>query len=365
MWAKDASPADKIVANNMRLSFNIDARPRTDPLDKPHSNFSFTMVGHEAYKYPGMRDFDPRRRPPQTTVHLPWSLRWQPALEYPADQTGFTWDEARTNYRWEGQFWIYERQYLSNTGSPTERWNMRREFTAKPTDKRELYYSAADQRYHMKGAQEGWMEAGYLVDDKKDLEFRWWDSSGRGYLDTLEVYRGDATEPAWVEHFDPRARPVTLDVLELATQYNTRVLPQSIAADRKIITELRRITPDALAAKYEQAAESAGSLERQRYCLDIARMLYYLRLRDRVMAQEAANPYASKPVDQQRFRDPAPESTAGASAKAYTLGDSEQFWFLVRGLHRLDQEYADGQFTSFSATLAQLHLGQEIHATSN
>ncbi len=365
MWAEDAASADKIVANNMRLSFNIDARPRTDPLDKPHSNFSFTMVGHEPYQYPGMRDFDPRRRPPQTTVHMPWPLGWRPTLDYPADQTGFTWDEARTNYRWEGQFWIYERQYLSNTGSPAERWNMRREFTAKPADKCELYYSAADQRYHLKGAQEGWMEAGYLVDDKKDLEFRWWDSSGRGYLDTLEVYRGNATMPAWVEHFHPRAQPAALDVKDMAKEYNATILPQSIAADRQMIADLRRIAPDKLAAKYEQAAEAAGSLERRRYCLDIARTLYYLRLRDRVMAQEAANPYASGPVDQERFRDPAPESAVGAPAKAYTLGDSEQFWSRVRTLHRLDQEYADGEFTSFSTTLSQLHLEQEPHAPSH
>ncbi len=361
MWAGETVPARQIVAGNMRLSFNIDARPRSGSLDEPHSNFSFTLVGHEPYQYPGMEDFNPRRRPPQTTVHMPWSLRWEPALEYPAEQAGFTWDEARTNFRWEGQFWIYERQYLANTGSPTERWNMRREFSPDRSDRRELYFSAADERYHLKGAREGWMEVGHLVDEGKDLEFRWWDASGRGYLDTLEVYRGNSTEPAWVQHFDSRPQPATLDVTVLAQQYNGIVLPRSIAVDRQVIAALKERVTDTLAAQYEQAADRAGSLERQRYCLDIARTLYYLRLRDKVMAEEASNPYASRPVDKQRFRDRSPE-TASGEANAYTLGDSERFWSLVRTLHRLDGTYANGDFVAFRATLAQLPPAQESHA---
>jgi hypothetical protein len=195
MWAKDAVPLDAMAAVNMRLSFNIDARPRTEPLDRPHSNFSFTMTGDQPYLYPGMRDFNPARRFPQTTVHMPWSVRWAPALIYPSSATGFSWDEAHANYRWEGQFWIYEREYLSNTGSPTQRWNMRREYTAARQAGPHLYFSAADQRFHLRGAQEAWLEAGHLVNDAKDLEFRWWDDRGDGVLDSVEVYRGDSTTP--------------------------------------------------------------------------------------------------------------------------------------------------------------------------
>jgi hypothetical protein len=364
MWAPDAVPAQEIVASNMRLSFNIDARPRNDALEQPHSNFSFTMVGHQPYSYPEMVDFNPRRRPPQTTVHMPWALRWKPALEYPAEQTGFTWDETRTNLRWEGQFWIYERQYLSNTGSPTERWNMRREFSPDPSSRRDLYFSAADERYHLKGAREAWMEVGHMVNDIKDLELRWWDASGRGYLDTLEVYRGNSTEPIWVQHFDPRTQPAALDIDALAKQYNGTVLPESIAIDRQVIAALKGHVEDALAAQYAQAATGADSLERERYCLDIARLLYYLRLRERLMAEEASSPYASWPVDVQRFRDPAPESSSG-NAKAYTLGDSERFWSLVRTLHRMDAEYANGDFVAFRATLAHLARAEDGNALTH
>lgn len=363
MWSPDAVPPRSIQAHNMRLSFNVDARSRHDSLDQPHSNFSFTMVGHQPYQYVGMRDFNPQRRPPQTTIHMPWSLRWQPGLDYPADQTGFSWDEARTNFRWEGQFWIYEREYLSNTGSPTERWNMRREYGAHPGTRPSLYFSAADQRYHLRGAQEAWMEVGHLVDDAKDLEFRWWDSTGRGYLDTVEVYRGEATTPARVEHFDPHPVGIAIDPDAIAVSYNGRVLPEAIAADLATIAALKRFAGDALAAKYEKAAEQAKDApERERFCLDIARELYFLQLRDRVMAAEARNPYANRPMDAKRFRDPAPE---GGSIGAYTLGDSVAYWSLARTLHQLDVEYADGNLSAFRATLAQLHLGEEAHARAN
>jgi hypothetical protein len=354
MWAKDAVPLRDMQATNMRLSFNVDARPRHEPVDRPHSNFSFTMVGHEPYAFAGMRDFDPNRPAPQTTIHMPWSARWAPALHYDADQIGFTWDEARTNYRWEGQFWIYEREYLSNTGSPNERWNMRREYDGTPGMRPSIYFSSADRRYHLRGAQEGWMEVGHIVDDSKDLELRWWASKSGGNLDTLEVYRGNATIPAWVEHFEPQPRPVTLDVDALASEYNGTVLPDAIAEDRATIAALKQRVSDALAARYEEAAASAANEpERQRFCLDAASLLYYLKLRDLALTAEAANPYATGAADPTHFDDPKP---GDAAAGHYTLGDTVVYWTIVRTLHRLDQQYANGDFHAFRSTLKQLSL---------
>jgi hypothetical protein len=350
MWSKEATPLNKMAATNMRLSFNVDARPRMDPLDHPHSNFSFTMTGDQPYDYPGMRDFNDARRFPQTTVHMPWKAKWFPGLRYPSNSTGFTWDEARSNFRWEGQFWIYERDYMSNTGSPTQRWNMRREFTAKPQKGPRLYFSAADQRFHMRGAQQAWMEAGHVVDETKDLEFRWWSSRNDGYLDTVEVYRGDDVSPARVAHFDPHATSAALDVGTLSRDYNGKVLPSAIAADEAILRALHALVNDATASKYEQAASAADSLERKRYCLDIARELLYLRVRDLLQQREARNPYNSSPVDVKRFRDPAP----GDTAHGYTLGDTLSFWDNVQLLHALDQAYAAGDFQAVTQMLGKV-----------
>jgi hypothetical protein len=360
MWAENATPLNEAGALNMRLSFNIDAKPRLDPLDKPHSNFSFTLVGDQPYVYVGMRDFNPMRREPQTTIHMPWQMKWQAALDYPATATGFSWDEARSNFRWEGQFWIYERDYLSNTGSPTQRWNMRRELSASPSARRELYFSAADERFHLRGAQEAWMEVGHLVSDQKDLEFRWWDTDGDGYLDTVEVYRGNATVPSRVAHFAPHAAAAPLTPDALAASYN-KVLLQSIATDLAVIEPLKSIARDATAEKYEEAAKAADSMERKRYCLDVARELYYLRVRDRMLAQESASLYSSESVDAKRFRDP----SAGDAAVGYTLGDSIKFWSAARVLRKLDDEYAAGDFKQFSSTLAQVHFDPRRDAEAN
>lgn len=354
MWAKEAVPLRDMEAANMRLSFNVDARPRQESVDRPHSNFSFTMVGHEPYAFAETRDFNPNRPFPQTTIHMPWFARWAPALEYAADQIGFTWDEARMNYRWEGQFWIYQREYLSNTGSPTERWNMRREYDGKSGTKPAIYFSGADRRYHLHGAQEGWIEVGHIVDDNKDLELRWWSDKQDGYLDMLEVYRGDSTVPTWVEHFDPKPRSAALKVFALASEYNGRVLPDAIAEDRATVAELKQHVSDALAAQYEQAAADAkDEPERQRFCLDIASLLYYLKLRNLAQSAEGANPYATGMADPTHFRDP---KSGDATPGRYTLGDSVAYWTIARVLHRLDQQYANGDFRAFRSTLQQFSV---------
>src|SRR5882757_646180 len=144
MWAPEATPLDKTGNMNVRFSFNLDPDKRTEPVDKPHFTFGFNLVGAQPYDYPGMGYTNPRRRPPQTVVRLPRELGVQVAMSYPAQQTGFSWDEARSVFRWEGQFWIFEREYMPNTGGPVMRWNMRREYSADPASERKLYYSGVD-----------------------------------------------------------------------------------------------------------------------------------------------------------------------------------------------------------------------------
>lgn len=241
MWAPEATPLAETGNMNVRFSYNIDPAPRREPVDRPHFTFGFNMVGAQPYSYPRMLYTNPRRRPPQTVVRIPQDEGVDVAMHYPAQQTGFTWDEARSVYRWEGQFWIFERVYMPNTGGPTMRWNMRREYSAKPSNERRLYYSEVDKRYHLAGASEGWMEAGHLVNDQKDLEFRYFDSDGDGYLDTTEVFQGSNAVPARVSRVkDERARAVALNRELLQREYNQTVLPQAIAEDAQLIAVLKR-----------------------------------------------------------------------------------------------------------------------------
>jgi hypothetical protein len=350
MWAPTATPLEEMGNLNVRLSFNIDPHPRRDPLNKPHYNFGFTSVASVPYRYAGMTYTNPRRRPPQTVMRIPWKDGVTAGMNYPARETGFTWDESRSVWRWEGQFWIYERIYLANTGGPTWRWNMRREYGPKPSAKRRIYYSEADQRYHLLGAAEGWLEAGHLVNDRKDLEFRWFDRDGDGYLDTLQVFEGEGGVPVRETRFDARAREVVLDRDALASEYNNRVLPQAIEADRRLIAAMKRLAQAPAAEAYEAEAAHAEMPERSRYCLDIARELLFLEVRKTLHARAATTPYPNGPQDRTKVRS----LEAGSKEKGYSMGDALRFWDHERRIGRFEQQYADGRFAEAVKTLEEM-----------
>ena len=350
MWAPEATPLAQIGNLNVRLSFNIDPAPRRDPLDKPHYNFGFTSVAKVPYRYPDMTYTNPKRRPPQTVTRIAWKDGVNAGINYPAEETGFTWDESRSVWRWEGEFWIYERVYLANTGGPTWRWNMRREYAPKPAARRRIYYSEADRRYHMLGAAEGWLEVGHLVNESKDLEFRWLDRDADGYLDTVQVFEGGSDTPARESHFDPRAREVKLDREALAAEYNSRVLPQAIADDRQMIAALKHVAKASAAEAYEAEAARAEMPERQRYCLDIARELYFLEVRKALRARSAALPYPNSPPDRTKVRSNQP----GSKEKGYSMGDALRFGEIERRIAQFENQYANGRFEDAAKTLGEI-----------
>ena len=338
MWAPAAVPLAQMGSMNVRLSFNIDPEPRHLVPASPHYNFGFTMVGDEPYRYPQMFYTNPRRRPPQTVVRVPWNGALSASLDYPARQTGFTWDEARSVHRWEGQFWIYERQLLYNTGGPTYRWNMRREYASKPAARRQIYYSAVDQRYHLFGATEGWLEVGHLVDDKKDMDVRYFDTNGDGYFDKWEVFVAGNPAPVRVTRvLNPRARLVPLKRSFLIKDYNQRVLPQAIEEDNQLIAEMKKFVSSPLATKYEADAAKATMAEGRRYCLDVARELYFLGVRDELYRRNASGDYPALAQT-----TPRPLLVHGPVDGRYTLGDTLAYWKLAREIEAFVNDYGSG-----------------------
>jgi hypothetical protein len=350
MWAPEATPLEKTGNLNVRFSFNIDPGPRKDPLDKPHYNFGFTSVGSTPYQYPNMRYTNPKRRAPQTVTRIAWDQGISVGMNYPAKTTGFTWDESRSVWRWEGQFWIFERIYLSNTGGPTWRWNMRREYSPKPAARREIYYSAADKRYHLTGAAEGWMEVGQLVNQQKDLEFRWYDRDGDGKLDTVEVFQPGKPLPVRVSRFDPRARPAPLNRARLAEEYNQRILPQAIAENERFIEAVKRVAASPLADAYIAEAGKAEMAERRRYCLDIARELLFLQARETLLTRDAENPYPESPLDRTKYKS----MDKGSKEKGYSMGDSMRYWEMARAIDQFTDQYANGRLDEAVKTLAEI-----------
>jgi hypothetical protein len=294
---------------------------------------------------------NPRRRPPQTVVRIPSADGINMAMRYPAQQTGFTWDEARTVFRWEGQFWVYEREYMPNTGGPTMRWNMRREYSAKPSNERKLYYSDVDKRYHLFGASEGWLEVGHLVNQKKDMEFRYFDSDGDGYLDTTKVFEGTNPVPVRTSRVDDvRARPVTLARPTMQAEYNTRILPSAIKQGKELIAALKPVVNVPLAAAYEAEGAKAASAERQRYCLDIVRELYFLKARDTFYTRNAAEPYPQLNPAKGGTRI----MTQGPSGGGYTLGDTLAYWRNAKEIEKFVESYGAGRLNETVAAARTL-----------
>ncbi|MES2221068.1 MAG: hypothetical protein V4587_08895 [Acidobacteriota bacterium] len=355
MWQKEPLPLKEMVIGNMRLSYNIDPEPRHDALDRPHYNFGFTMVGHEPYSFPKMRYTNPRRRAPQTVIRMDWKAALQHAVNYPASETGFSWDEARDVHRWEGQFWILERRILANTGGPTERWNMRREFLGSPTKSRQLYYSGVDKRYHLRGASEMWIEVGHVVDDKKDLEIRAYDSNHDGFLDTWEIFQSGRPTPVRVTRvLDPQARIVPLDRKSMMSEYNEKILPNAISEDQRLIAEMKKVVSSPRAAMYEDAAAKSQMLERRRYCLDIARELYFLKTRDALYARNDAGDYPA-------LQKAAPQTNLGAGPvdSRYTIRDTLAYWKLAGQIEQFVDAYGSGHYDEARTDLDAIGLARK------
>jgi hypothetical protein len=339
MWAPEAIPLARMGAMNLRLSFNIDPEPRHLDPNRPHYNFGFTMVGAQPYRYAQMFYTNPRRRPPQTVVRVPWNGALSASLDYPARKTGFTWDEARSVHRWEGQFWIFERQLLYNTGGPTYRWNMRREYSSKVTTRRQIYYSEVDKRYHLFGASEGWMEVGHLVDDKKDMEIRYYDTNGDGYFDKWEVFMAGNPVPVRVTNLpNPRPRLVQLKRSFLIKDYNQQILPQAIAEDEQLIGLMKKFVNSSMGSEYEAAAEKATMAERRRYCLDVTREICFLAVRDELYRRNASSDYPALAQAAPGF-----VLKRGPIDGRYTLRDTLDYWKLAGEIEAFVNDYGSGR----------------------
>jgi hypothetical protein len=241
---------------------------------------------------------------------------------------------------------------MSNTGGPTARWNMRREYSPKPSTRRQLYYCGVDRRYHLFGATESWLEVGHLVGDKdkEDLEIRAFDSNHDGYLDTWEVLEPGHAEPVRVTKvFDPQSRLVPLSRNFLMDDYNHRVLPEAIAADKELLAELKKFASSPPADSYEQAAASSETAERQRYCLDVARELYFLVVRDALYRRNASGDYPSLPAEARR------ETTGlGPVDGRYTLGDTLEYWKVALQIERFVDDYGAGRLHQAAGDLEQI-----------
>jgi len=341
-WSDDMQ---RMGVVNIRYSFDIDnVSSRETPL---HYDFGFNMVGATPYRFAGMYRFNPRRRPPQVTCVAPFDSVRGISDRYAAKETGFTWHEQHDDtiaigdgpqkdldFRWEGVFWIWERRFMGNTGGPGQKWNVRREWSGKPANRRELYYSEVDRRIHLFGAEEGWIQIGHFAGQGAIGELRMFDTDGNGCFDRWEVYLGDDPVPVRVTTVrDERARRIPFDCAWLNRFYTQDVLPDAMAANAKLMEAMQRVRPFDVPAPL-RTAMSAEVPGYQRYAQDVVRELQYQALRQDLTAE------AHEIIAKARMDDLRPLDRAARD----TTRNSQYAWRLLRALEELDVAYGQGRF---------------------
>jgi hypothetical protein len=246
------------------------------------------MIGKLPYRFDRMERHQLLRRHPKTTVCIPHRGALETARRYQAEKTGFTWREfedgalsighpARPAYdrRWEGVFWTWQRRILHNTGGPVQEWNVRREYRPSPSGRRHVYYSPVDRRIHLRGAAEGWIRIGHILDGEPLGEVRMYDADRDGFFDRWEYFTATEAEPyrtvsaAAAKHVD-----LGDDWSRVSAFYTETVLPESITENQAFIAGINALGgPFAppVPANLVAALKQKISPDERRYLLDLIR----------------------------------------------------------------------------------------------
>jgi hypothetical protein len=363
-WEK---PMGEMGVVNIRYSFDIDKGSNKDrPL---HYDYGFNLVGHAAYNYPGMNHFNPLRRPPQTTVFIPWKEMRAVADAYEARETGFSWHEnfddttdigfaayKAEDWRWEGIFWVWERRFMENTGGPNQKWNVRREWLGQPAKSRELYYSGVDKRIHLFGASEGWVQIGNFSGLGPIGEIRMYDTDGNGYFDRWEVYREGSGAPVRITTVrDEKARRLEFNQDKLSDFYVNDLLPKARAADEKLMAAMAELRPFAVPEGLK-AAMAAGPESYRRYAQDVARELEYEDFQDYFGKQANAILLAdSKDKSGKEFAGDLRWLKRGGTPDVLeTTANSHTAWELAGLLESLDRAYGEGDLDKATSVVLEI-----------
>jgi hypothetical protein len=352
-WSREM---ERMGVVNVRYSFDIDdLSGHEHPL---HYDCGFNLVGAEPYRFAGMDHYNPRRRPPQTTVVAPFDRVRAISDRFPAAETGLSWHEnvddtitighgphADQDWRWEGVFWIWERRFMENTGGPNQKWNVRREWRSSHSTTRELYLSGVDGRLHLLGAEEGWIQVGHFAGLGTLGEIRMFDTDDNGFFDRWEVYLGDNPQPARVTTV--RDEKVTLlgpfDYQKVRQLYIGQVIPAAAAAGERLATAMAKVHQYTI-DPHLHSAVSDGPPGFRRYARDIANELHYQNLRRHYakLAQGA--------LDQSKMND---LRTPTRQQRA-TTPNSYTAWQLLRVLERLDVAFGQGDVDQTIGLLGEL-----------
>jgi hypothetical protein len=244
---------------------------------------------------------------------------------------------------------------MENSGGPSRKWNVRREWSSKPSAKRELYYSDIDKRIHLLGAAEGWVQVGNFAGLGAVGEIRMFDTDGNGYFDRWEFYLSNSTRPVRVTQVgDEKARPIDPGPGALADLYGREILPRAKAENGKILEAMNAARPFEAPAEL-RAALTQGSEGYRRYAQDVLRELTYIGFRD--YYSTLANQTLLK--DSRDAREGEFWGDLGGRAKtrkavAETGLDSAGTWKLTRLLEELDIAYGRADYDRARGLISEI-----------
>jgi hypothetical protein len=253
----------------------------------------------------------------------------------------------------KGLAWPWERRLMDNSGGPSRKWNVRREWSSRPSAKRELYYSDIDKRVHLFGAEEGWLQVGDFAGLGAVGEIRMFDTDGDGYFDRWEVYLSNSARPVRVTQVvDPKAKRVDGNPSALTAFYMKDVLPRARAENDRLLAAIDAVRPWEPPAELKAAA-AQGPPGFRRYAQDVLRELAYLGFRD----------YYATLANQTLFKDSRDARPGefwgelGNPTKPRRAGsppgsDSVTAWKLARLLGELDIAYGRGDYARAAELIA-------------
>ncbi|MBI3922518.1 MAG: DUF4861 family protein, partial [Armatimonadetes bacterium] len=274
-----------LAVRSLRYSFDVDNDATPDsPKDY---DFSVTALGSVQCPEELATTF-PLRGGGKLT-YVSWEHARELAEWAPWSRAELCWDEndnnvnpngpERVHERWEGVIAHGAKLFPQEGGPSCGPFNKRYEADNDFSGRMGLYLSGIDHRFHLRGAELGWLDADYDNNGRVDMRFRYEDTDGNGFFDTWHVDTDADGKEEWSARFsEEQVRLVSWDYREMRQTY-TQVLARATSNQARRLSALKR-PKDPMDAKVERywkeglpgfyAAEKVrGSREGARYYTDL------------------------------------------------------------------------------------------------
>jgi len=292
------------IVRNLRYSLDIDNDNGED--NRRDYDLSITALGPIQYREEDCFRLEIRGIP--TGPVIAWEKARGLAKKAKWVKAHLTFDENDNNIdpieghnhneRWEGVL-NHPSEHFPQVGGPScGPFNKRNEVDGDNSGKFRFYRSSVDRRWHLFGAEVGWIKADYDYDGKPDMEIRFEDSDGNGFFDLWKYdVDGDGNYERECRLEDDEANLVPFDYEELYEAYapelktvieeNERLIEALKAALGKLeqnfaVDQVEEYFSDRLVKEYDRGFKLGEkirkSLEGKRYYGDLVRERYFARL---------------------------------------------------------------------------------------